>query len=202
MVPSAGPSEHGNFSPVDSNPLFQFRAPRRLAQVHAPVHGDHFITDRRSVVNDKSASSIYPGDFRYRPNRHLELDFKLWEDREDTNSTNDWVRLTNEGFLEALAKDFDVNLRVRRVWRPDTGKRITYGGRSTNTLVLMWRTGAAAQEVEERKMARSDHIHSSVEQQAVKSVAGLSASLGEEMEVIDVSMTEGEAETISLREES
>jgi len=196
-----------DFTPADANPVYSFRAPKKLPEKHAAVHGEHFITDQKDVINDRSSvAAIYPGYFRLRSNPTQELDFKLWEDREDTHSLRDWARMTGEGFTEALAKDFDINFRVRHLWRPDTGKRITLGGHTKPALVLMYRTGEEAQRKQEEKLRLSTDVQTSVEQKAAGAAKNWQREAGNldlpaDMEVTDVKITEGEEETIQLKEE-
>jgi len=201
------PANEQDFTAVDANPLFNFRAPKKLRKIHAPVHGEHFITKQEDVINARgSVASVYPGDFRLRSNPTMEIDIKLWEDSDSDRSLLDWSRMTAAGFQEALAKDFDINFSKRHLWRPDLGKRITLGGRTKPATVLMWRTGAEAQKEQEEKLRRSTDVQTSVEQKAAGAAKNWQREAGNldlpaDMEVTDVKITEGEEETIQLKEE-
>lgn len=194
-----------DFSATEANPLYQFRAPEKLPK-GAPqrVHGGHFLTPKEEVSNELSVLAIYPGMFRYRPNPSMELDFALWNDADDEQgySLRDWSRLTGSGFMEAQAKDFEVQHRYRQLWRPDSAKRITLGGRTKPATVLMWRTGQVAEEKERAKLARSDDIQKSVEQKAAEGVKTAMDGLGMELQLDNVSIDEGEEIEIGLREEA
>jgi len=198
------PALENDFTAVQANPLFAFRAPANLPKGAVQrVHGDHFITPKEEVSNELSVLAIYPGMFRYRANPAMEIDFALWNDSDDDQgySLRDWSRLTGAGFVEAQAKDFDVQYRYRQLWKPDMGKRITLGGRTKPATVLMWRTGEVANEKERAKLARSDDIQKSVEQKAAEGVKTAMDGLGMELALDNVSFDEGEEIEIGLREE-
>lgn len=191
------------FAVIDANPLYGFRAPKRLRANHSPTHGDHFITQKADVINDTGILNIYPGYFRLRSNAQQELDFKVWEDVDDTRgeSMAQYLRLTTqEGFTEALAKDFDIQFRIRQVWKKDTGGRLTLGGKTKPAFVLMYRTGEEAAAREAERLRRMPDIHTSVEQKA----AATGREWAEQVpgaEVTNVSIEEGEGDTIQLKEE-
>lgn len=196
-------TDEQSFNVTDANPLYNFRAPKRLPRKHAKVHGEHFITQKGDTINDGGIRSIYPGTFRLRSNPGLELEFKLWEDIDDERgqSLNHFLRMTvQQGFEVALAKEFDVDFRYRQVWKKDNGGRLTLGGRSKPAHVLMYRTGAKADEVAAEKLARSTSIQQSAEQKAAEKVATASRELG--VELTDVSIEEGEEIEVPVREES
>ena len=197
------PTSEEGFQPSDANPLYRFRAPQRLPRKHAPVHGDHFITQKSDMANDTGIREIYPGYFRLRADPNLELDFKIWVDEDDERgeSMSQWLRLTTmEGFAEAQFKDFDINFRIRNVWKKDQGGRITLGGRSKPAHVLMFRTGEVAAQRETERLAKSTDIQKSVEQKAAET-AGKAGYSGHGIEVTDVSMEEGEEIELGPKEE-
>ena len=180
-----------DFTAENSNPLYNYRAPRKLPKKHARINaaGTHFIPEMEEVVNDTSMISIYPSYFRLRANPHQEIEFKLWEDRQKNVSPEsikyakrDYQNMTmRDHFRVALAKEFDINERVKEWWKKDIGGRITFGGESENATVLMWRTGEEADAAEKKKLRLSDSIQQSVEQKMAASAADLSTAAGMEV---------------------
>lgn len=198
------PTAEEGFLPTEANPLYRYRAPQRIPRKHASLHGDHFITQKGEVANDTGIREIYPGYFRLRSNPAQELDFIIWEDIDDERgeSMAQWLRLTTmEGFAEAQFKEFDINFRIRNVWKKDQGGRITLGGRTKPAHVLMVRTGEVAAEREAERLSKSDDIQKSVEQKAASAVRQASEKTGQEIELTDVSMEEGEEIEVGLKEE-
>lgn len=195
-----------DFTPADANPLYRFRTPKRIPRKHAAIHGEHFITQKVDTINDTGIREIYPGYFRLRSDPSMEIDLKVWEDVDDERgeSMAQWLRLTTiEGFTEAQFKDFDINLRVRNVWKKDIGGRITLGGRAKPAHVLMVRTGAVAAERDALRLAKSDDIQKSVEQKTAEAAAKWNADKhgNEGIEVANVEMEEGEEVEVALKEE-
>lgn len=156
---------------VTTNPLANYRAPRRLPKNHAPVEGQHFVTRREDVCNDTSMLNIYPGDFTYIRDSSLELDFALWEESDTTQSINVFMIMTErKGYSVAQAKDFKTSERVKIAWRKDAAGRLTFGGMSKNSLVLMWRTGAKRDEVEAQSLRWSNEIAKSFEEKMAEAM--------------------------------
>jgi hypothetical protein len=147
---------------IDTNPLVNFRRPQQLG-------GGHFDTKREDVVNDIGALSIYQGDFKYRLNPSLEIDLALWEDTGSTQSFAQYMKMTGQdGFNVAMAEEWDVATRLQLAWKSDGAKRLTFGGMSTNTMVLMWRTGESADKSSARSLKWSNEVNKTAEDRAAE----------------------------------
>lgn len=152
---------------ISTNPLVNYRAPKTAGAKKHPFRvGTHFHIRREDARHDVGTKNIYPGDFRYKPDPTLEIDFALWEDNGDSKSTDIYLNMTiRNGFQIAMAKDFDVvDDRLKMAWKGDLSKRLTYGGSATNTLVLMWRTGDAADQQEAFRQRLSDDVQKTAEE--------------------------------------
>lgn len=145
-----------------TNPLYQFRRP---AWEREKTGETHAFTPRGSVENDTGVLTIYPGDFTYEPDKTLEIEFGLWEDNDSQESFKSYLNMTTrEGFNVAQAKDFEVSDRLKLVWKGDESGRLTMGGRSKVTMVLMWRSGDRSDEAFKRRTKVSDQVQQSVEE--------------------------------------
>lgn len=143
---------------LQSNPLYNYR------KSDNPADG-HFMTQREDVYNDNSMLNVYPNDFTYRVDSTLEIDIALWEDLPRVEAQNQFLKMTGrDHFNVAMADDWDVNPRVAAGWKRDAGGRLTFGGFTTNTFVVMWRTGEAARASSKKSLRMSDEIQKSAEQ--------------------------------------
>lgn len=171
-----------------ANPLVSHRAPRRIPRIHARLHGQHFIPNREDVINASGALNIYPGDFTYRPDPALEIDFGLWEDSGQLKTVSEGMSMTmTKGYNVALASDFEVSARIQMAWKADVAGRLTFGGLAggmhSPTMVLMWRTGQKHDQLREanRELQQSNNIQQSVEQKMAESTATMSERTGEKI---------------------
>lgn len=154
---------------MSANPLVQYRAPKNFRR--ADVENGYFQMKYGDIANDgDTVSRIYPSDFRFIPNPSLELDFKVWEDTENSMqagqdarlfSFKTFMRLTRlDGYQVAMAKDFEIDPRVAMIWKADGGGRITMNGagRQSSALVLMWATGEQYDTNQSRRLKFSDQV--------------------------------------------
>jgi hypothetical protein len=148
-----------------TNPLYSFRAPDS-AKNHPHYDNGYFNHRRQDVVNDTGALNIYPGAFRYLPDETLEVDFGVWEDFPRPEAMRQFFAMTTrEGYNVAMGSDWEIVDPITAVaWKIDQAGRLTFGGTSTNTLVLMWRTGEAAAKAQKEKMKLIDQIAMSAEE--------------------------------------
>ena len=145
-----------------TNPVVSFRKPAKLSR---STGSTHFDTKREDVVNDMSMLNIYPSDFTYLKDQTLEVDFALWEAREEIQSHNSYMRMTGrDGYQIAMASEWKVDTRLQNAWKADVAGRLTFGGMSTNTMVLMWRTGERYDIAERQRLKVSDEIQKSAEE--------------------------------------
>lgn len=149
---------------TQSNPLAAFRKPEALKR---RTGESHFNTQRDDVINDSEGlTSIYPGEFTYIPDPALEIDIVTWEDDPDNAKSFSlyWKMTGTDGYQPAMAKDFKVATRLSTAWKADEGGRLTLGGKSTKTLVLMWRTGQKYDEARARRLRISNDVQKSAEE--------------------------------------
>lgn len=146
-----------------TNPLVDFRVPEALQS----RHGKHFQTTRDEVYNAEGTMlNIFMKEFRYKLDPTLEIEIKMWEDRQDLNSRRTFLTMTgpNEGFQPMMAAEWEIEERLKHVWKADVSGRVTFNGDATNTFVLMWRTGTKSDESAKRKLRWSDDVQRSAEE--------------------------------------
>ncbi len=148
---------------MSSNPLVQFRNPdsiiRKTGQTHA-------TTRREDVSNDtEGLSSIYQGEFTYKPNPTLEIDLAFWEDNDHPKAISMYYQMIgSKGYQVAMFKDWSVAERLKPMWKKDAAGRLTLGGKAKNTMVLMWRTGQSYDIDQKKRLRWSDEISKSAEE--------------------------------------
>lgn len=151
-------------SAIQSNPLVAFRKPKEIAK---RTGESHFLTQRDDVVNDSEGLiSIYPGEFTYIPDSTMEIDLVTWEDDTDNPKSFSlyWKMTGKDGYQVAMAKDFKVATRLSTAWKADESGRLTLGGKSSKTLVLMWRTAESYDAARERRLRISNDVQKSAEE--------------------------------------
>ena len=174
---------------ITANPLYQFRAPKKLRN-HPHKEGSHFVTPRGEVVNDTGALNVYPGMFKYIPDPTLEVDIAIWEDmagdmRAQAHRYNMQLR---ESYEVMNPDQWEVVDEVAKgVWKPDGTGRLTAFGATQNALVLMFRTGDAAEAAMHRRAKDFEAVDKSPEQ--------LQAELQEKYAPLDA--TVGVRETVA-----
>lgn len=145
-----------------TNPLVNFRKPDNLARKTGETH---FFTQRDDVPNDQGISSIYPGEFTYTKDAALEIELALWEDNDDPKMLALYYKMTGrDGYQPAKFDEWRVADRLMEAWKGDDAGRITLGGRSKNTLVLMWRTGESYDKAFNERLRFSNDVQKSAEE--------------------------------------
>lgn len=164
----------------ESNPLVNFRAPRRLPRIHAPVIGGHFFPKRQDMIAD-TMLDIIPGDFAYTPDRILELDLRVYAEDASTESAKSSFNLFGrEGFRVATTEHFEIAEHMRHIWGEDAGKRIVMQhGKRVATMVLVWRTGEAYDKAQKRLTFQSDNIQKTMEERMAESAEAASSAVGQ-----------------------
>lgn len=150
-------------TPFISNPLVAFRMPEWMKRQTGLTHHD---TRREDVENDaEGLCNIYPGEFKYKPDPTLEIELAIWEDTEHSKSLSMYHKMIGkDGYNVAMASDFDVCSRLSHAWKADDAKRLTLGGKSKNSLVLMWRTGENYDKAQVRRLRISNEVQKSAEE--------------------------------------
>lgn len=166
-----------------ANPLYQFRAPNDRIQ-RANVEAGYFTTKRRDVVNDTGVFNVYPGTFQWIANPAAEVDIAIWEDNADPKSKANYYNLVmREGFNVCMYAEWLIlDDAVAMVWQRDQAGRITFGGQSVNTLVLLFRTGEEADASQKRRQIMTEQMNKTPEQLTAEANEKL-APLGAEVEV-------------------
>lgn len=152
-----------------ANPLVNYRAPRPgdIPVRHAPIEGKHFAIKRGDVENMQGTSfNFVRGDFRLRADPTLEIEIGTWEDLPRAESAAQLMNMTTtRGWQIAMAEDVEVlDENWKLYWKPDAAGRLTFGGKSENVVVLMWRTGEAHDAQAQRSLRMSIDINKSVEE--------------------------------------
>lgn len=174
---------------MQTNPLVNYRAPNTPETRNHPFRdGNHFRFSRENAVMSNSMVTVFPGEFRYAADPTLEIDLAFWEDRPDMNSKGEYLTMTiQKGYQVAMASEFEVcDDRLKIAWQADAAGRLTFGGMSTNTMVLMWRTGEAADRDLKSRTKLSDEVQQSAEEREAAlsdKLAPLNASVS--MSIVD-----------------
>lgn len=101
---------------------------------------------------------IGPGDLVFKADPSVEMHFKWIEMDDHTYATEQYINAVNEGYQFVTTDDFSIRPTLRQIWKGNTEKIVTLGGKDKGTLAPMWVTAERFHELELRERRTSDSI--------------------------------------------